>query len=313
MQLRTIISFLVLCTFILTVASAQKNMKMYAILCGQTEVFDIGRGCEVSVDKMTRFLEGVGNQLEMPVEHLTITGSDFTKDNILQAIADLELEDPDSSVIVFYATSHGFNYDGDATNYAFFGAHPRKKHLTRSEFEEFGLSLELEVHQAMMAKGARLTLSLGEACNNLLDIPTPESYYMPMNINVHQRMKELFVESEGDIISTSSDLGQFSWTDPREGGIWTNQFLRSFFQVMASEERATWDEVFERTGQYTLDESQSEANFEQRPRSDIDLINTPMQLVPEEVEVKTSRQNRKMEKNLQKQGYIIPRIKVIKE
>ena len=260
---------------------AQNSMKIYAILCGQTEVFDIGKGCEVSVSKMTDFLEVVSHETEIPVEYVYCVGEDYNKENILAQLDRINLENPDSSIVFFYATSHGFNYRDTPTRFAFLGAHPRRKNLTAREFNEFGMSLELDVHRRMLAKGARLTITLGEACNNVIDMNVPDRY-QAMNLNRPHRLRELFRESIGDIISTSSKIEQFSWTDSKDGGIWTNQFLRAFDEVTSGSELAEWEEIFDRARGYTVAVAEEEAQVTQEPDDYIDIISTPMQLVPEE-------------------------------
>ncbi|MCH2081900.1 MAG: caspase family protein [Saprospiraceae bacterium] len=275
-----LVSFLALCFLMSIPLQAQDGMKIYAVLCGQTDVFDIGKGCEVSVSKMTDFLEVVSHETEIPVEYVYLTGENYSKDNILSTLDQLDLENPDSSIIFFYATSHGFNYKDTPTRFAFLGAHPNRKNLTAREFNEFGMSLELDVHRRLMSKSARLTITIGEACNNVIDMDVPDRY-QAMNLNRPHRLRELFRESIGDIISTSSKLDQFSWTDSKDGGIWTNQFLRSFDEITSSSEYAEWQEIFDRARNYTVGVAEAEAQVTQEPDDYIDIISTPMQLIDE--------------------------------
>lgn len=281
-------AMLILATALYT--HAQNSMKIYAVLCGQTEVFDIGKGCEVSVGKMTDFLEVVSHETEIPVEYVYCTGENYSKQNILAQLDRINLENPDSSIIFFYATSHGFNYQDTPTRFAFLGAHPRRKNLTAREFNEFGMSLELDVHRRLLSKGARLTITIGEACNNLINMDVPDRY-QAMNLNRPHRLRELFRESIGDIISTSSKLDQFSWTDSKDGGIWTNQFLRSFDEITSGNEYAEWQEIFDRARNYTVSVAEEQAQVTQEPDDYIDIISTPMQLIKEEKQPKAVIKN----------------------
>lgn len=277
------------------VAQFTQAQTIHAILCGATNVSDIGSGCQSSLKLMENALTYVGSQTGMEVDFTLLSGSDFRKDNIMETIADLKVGDDD--VIFFYSTSHGFNYNDNPSKFTFIGAHPNKIEMTRSELENFGLSLEMEVYRPLMNKNARLTITMAEACNTVVDIPAP-STYNAMNINIQKRLKELFLEAKGSAISTSSRVDQRSWTDPKDGGIYTNMFIESLNEVIGSKNKAEWDDVFNKTESLTMAYAENEnLRGGQRPDTETNFHDTP-------IEVK---------KDIDEHDYVAPSIKVVKE
>lgn len=287
---------IILAMLIVCVAQFTQAQTIHAILCGATNVADIGKGCQSSLDLMENALTYVGAQTGMEVEFTFLNGNDFRKDNILEAIQDLKVGDDD--VIFFYSTSHGFNYNNNPSKFTFIGAHPNKIEMTRSELESFGLSLEMEVYRPLMNKNARLTITMAEACNTVVDIPSP-STYNAMNVNIQKRLKELFLEAKGSAISTSSRVDQRSWTDPKDGGIYTNMFIEAMNEVIGSKNKAEWDDVFDKTESLTMAYAEKEnLRGGQRPDTDTYFHDTP-------IEVKKDDDDN--------HDYVAPSIKVKKE
>lgn len=284
--------------------------QIHAILAGSTNVSDIGKGCEVSIKKMESALEYIEAQTGIDVEITKITGNKFTKDNIVQEINNLNPKADD--VVFFFSTSHGFNYNDVPSQYAFISAHPTKNEMSKRELQQFGLSLEQEVYQPLRDKGARLTITLAEACNTVVDIASPSSYQV-MNVNIPKRLKELFLEQKGGVIASSSQIDQRSWTDEQDGGIYTNMFIEAMNTVITDSKKATWDDVMSKTNEYTKNYAASEGiRGGQNPISETDvnkydrnngnrnrttpnrkpepvLVDTPIKLIEEEEEVEAKK------------------------
>lgn len=305
-----------------------KGQQIHAILAGSTNVSDIGKGCEVSIKKMESALEYIEAQTGIEVDITKITGNQFTKSNIVQTINNLNPKADD--VVFFFSTSHGFNYNDVPSQYAFISAHPTKNEMSRRELQTFGLSLEKEVYQPLRDKGARLTITLAEACNTVVDIAAPSSYQV-MNVNIPKRLKELFLEQKGGVIASSSQLNQRSWTDSQDGGIYTNMFIEAMNTVITDSKKATWDDVMSKTNEYTKNYAASEGiRGGQNPISETDvnkhdrnnrngnrttpnrkpepvLVDTPIKLVDEEEEVEAKKTEKEQSK---KNDYVAPKVKV---
>lgn len=252
--------------------NAQNNAKMYAIVCGGTSISDIGSGVQMSIEMITEALEVVQNHTGMEVETKLLVGANFTKSKIQAAINSINPSSND--VIWFYSTSHGFNYKDAPSQFTFIAAHPTLTVMDSTEFNAYALSLEQEVYGKLLNKGARLTIAMAEACNNIVNLPAPNRYKKMKTLEA-TRIKELFLETEGSIISCSSELNTYSYTDLDRGGFYTNMFLIALNEVVTGNETATWEKVFKLTGNKTNSYALKNANAKQRPRS---IVDTPMQL-----------------------------------
>lgn len=299
---------------------------IHAILAGSTNVSDIGNGCKVSIKKMEEAFKYIEAQTGLEVELTKVTGHNFTKSNLVRAVNNLNPKPDD--VIFFFSTSHGFNYNDVPSQYAFISAHPTKSEMTRKELEQFGMSLEKEVYLPLRAKGARLTITLAEACNSVVDIPAPSAYQV-MNVNIPARLKELFKESKGGVIASSSQVDQRSWTDSRDGGIYTNMFIEAMNTVITSAKKATWDDVMTKTNEFTRNYAAKEnIRGGQNPVSETDVqkyerpksrkVDTPIKLIEEKIEEKESQTDTKNEESTKKNNkstdaksdYVAPKVKV---
>jgi len=231
-----------------------QNDTLYAIICAATLVNDIGSGCEASALQIEQTIGFAGALCGMPVKYYFCKGSDFQKDFILRTLDSINPRTNDA--IFFFATSHGFNMADSTTRYPYLVAHPtRESTLAACEVEEFGLSLEKEVYATLEKKNARLTVVLGEACNTVIEWRLPEQYNA-MNLNCAARMKDLFANSRGKVIGASSKPGQASWTDPSNGGVYTQSFINAMNDLLASPKPVSWDDQMEKTRQYSISHAQ---------------------------------------------------------
>ena len=162
--------------------------------------------------------------------------------------------------------------------------------MTQEEFDVYGLSLEKEVMKTLQKKGARLTIAMAEACNTIIDIPTPKRYNA-MNVNIGKRLEELFIYESGSLIASSSVIDQRSWTDDKDGGIYTNMFINALNEVISSDKKAKWETVFSLTTEYTKDYAKDIPNG-QKPQFENNKKDTPIKL-------KSS-------------SYIAPKVKLVK-
>lgn len=229
--------------YLLSISNVLSAQKIHAIICGGTSITDIGEGCEASIDLIEDALKIIGEQSEMVLETHLIIDEDFNKKNIIEEINNLQPSSDD--VIFFYSTSHGFNYNDNISRYTFIMAHPHQPEGF-NELDKYGLSLEKDIFNVLKSKGARLTISMAEACNNILDFPSPNRY-KAMTPIVARNIKALFKEYDGDIIACSSTLGQYSYTDLDNGGFFTNMFMEALNDVVTSTRKATWENLMQLT------------------------------------------------------------------
>lgn len=229
-------------TLILTAGNIQAQT-IHAIICGGTNIPDIGSGCQASVDLIKDAFDVIEDQSTMTFKPYFLLGNNFTKSNILSTINSISPGSDD--VIFFYSTSHGFNYNDNISPFTFIMAHPNSPG-GNDQLDKYGLSLEKEIYNVLANKGARFTLVMAEACNNIIDVPSP-ARYKAMSPSVKKNIKALFLKSKGSAIVCSSKLSQYSYTDMESGGFFTNMFMESLNDAVIATEEATWKKVLDLT------------------------------------------------------------------
>lgn len=246
------------------------------VLAGATALSDIGPGCNKSIDLMHQTFQNIGNYTGMQTDFLFCTGYSYTRDRILETLEQIPVGQ--YQLLVFYNTSHGFNYLDAPSPHTFFIAHPTHHgQLSAYEFEYYGLSLELEVRPLLESKGAELLLLMSESCNTIIPVTMPE-LYVQMDARVSQRLRELFLEAKGVVTISSSSLGQASYTDNEKGGYFTNAFNHALNDLIASPERVSWSQLLDRASSYTSAYADL-ANLEsgQEPLYDLEVIEPGLQ------------------------------------
>ena len=113
------------------------------------------------------------------------------------------------------------------------------------------LSVE-SIHEKLKNKNARLTLTIGDLCNSIprlrnrtagqTEIPFKSGFLFD-----NQKLKKLFIETQGDLISTSSKKGQWSYTMGNDSnGHFTNAFIDAFTKEASkvSNYNGSWTSLF---------------------------------------------------------------------
>lgn len=201
------------------------DVKMHVIIVANTLDQSIGQGCEVDRYKLISEFGNIAEALNIKLEKTVIYGNDFNKANVQKAINDLS-PGPDDIVVFFYR-GHGFRLETQTSYFP-------QMHLVHSQFQEFQ-SMELEeVYRQIKAKGARLNIILGDMCNSFINAPQlsqQTNTFMQSNFYPDtEKLKKLFLQSKGSVISAAAKPGEVSWVHPLTGGLYTSSFLESLYQ-----------------------------------------------------------------------------------
>lgn len=222
--------------------------RIKVILAGGTDITDIGPGCKVSVDLMKDAYDYIADVTGMEVDYSFCTGDNFNKEYILHVVDNVESGMYDA--IVFFNSSHGFNYQNTVSQHTFFVAHPTESgSMSQEEFVTYGISLEKEIFNTLQTKGSPRVLVFSESCNQAINMEVP-NMYKTMNLNIAKRLKELFLGPPVEMISSSSEYGQYSYTDNDMGGIYVNSLLHAMNDVTTKCDKASWDLVMSKTQNY---------------------------------------------------------------
>lgn len=279
---------------------AQKNaLRIECIMIGQTDIYDIGRACEVSMNKCEDWIKDIESATGIPANITRIEGVDYNKANIQNFLSSFSLDDPENTILIFYGTGHGFNYQSNVLKYPVFGVHPTRKQFTGNQFNEFAVSLQKDIHEPLLATGPKFLLTIGELCNELVDdLEVPQEYrnvILPMS-PCNGNYEELFSQTQGDIIAASSQRGQLSFTSGLTGGVFFGEFLDAF-ETAANDCNRTpdWGRILDNA------QTNTEAANGQIPIYDVGYIDSPVELIsdadlPAPKAAKSKKERRKMKR-----------------
>ena len=200
----------------------QKNLLHYMDLCNQ-----IAAG----IDLMEVAESFVGNKC--------------SKDYLMKWLKSFKCNSDD--IVLFYYMGHGTRSVQDTSMFP--------QMCLGSSYDEDFVSLEY-VKNAIMEKGPRFALIMGDCCNNEGMYVTPKNTVLSSagnsvidGIIESENLKRLFLESTGCVIASGSRAGEYSWinTDPTntdKAGIFTDAFIEGLCDYTKVQRNScSWNEL----------------------------------------------------------------------
>lgn len=231
------------------------DVKFHLIFAADTEDPGIGTSTYKDMNDITNLFRKATRELGIKFEFHQLYGDNFTKTSILSKLNSLAISSKD--IVLFYYSGHGYscgysqfpfmNLDGD------------------------DMTLE-SLHTALKNKNARLTLTIGDLCNS---IPrsrdgTKSEAFLPFKsafLFDTDKLKRLFVLSKGDLISTSSAKGEYSYCMKNSDGSlsnghFTNAFINAFTKEtsMVNTNTGDWNILLNSAYYEAKDETLDEMN-----------------------------------------------------
>lgn len=218
------------------------NATLHLIVVANTEVSDIGQACKVDLENVKSEFKGISKVLNMTYDEKLVSGNNYGKQQLADIVSTFTPAPND--VVVFVYTGHGFRFQ-DQTDY-----YPNMD-LSSSSYDDptknyVALS---DVYKELSAKGARLNLFFSDCCNSEIAANRPvigtSSLFSRSNNNYDiEKLRLLFLQSQGNLLTTAASPGEYSWC-----GINGGFFLLSVIESMRnqisaiSEEEPSWDNL----------------------------------------------------------------------
>jgi len=223
-----------------------KTTVLHFVLIANTLDPSIGLACASDQLNLTNEFRQIANALDVGFREYIVFGDNFSKEKTLSSLNLLAAGSND--IIVFIYRGHGFRWKNQADDW------PRldlrnSSFPTNTENNSINLS---EVNNIIAAKGARLNIVLGDCCNNEINqSPVTGSNYMSFQTDNNSdlsRLRKLFMNSKGTILSASAQKGEFSWNS-LQGGLYSISFLQSLREEISylNIGSASWDNVLTKT------------------------------------------------------------------
>ncbi|NJN77767.1 MAG: caspase family protein [Saprospiraceae bacterium] len=247
-NLRHFLLFTICCLFI-NIANGQN---LHAIVFAATEDATIGEGTEKSLELISTEIEAIAKNSGLAPVLYYRKGQRFNQANLERIYQQLDGENLENDVVLFYFLGHGYSQRSKYPNLLFLNTDGE---LDEAEIAGYSVNLKT-ISDELLTKKARLTIVIGEACNDDLSVEevteTGESFStMKPVLADKSRYKRLFLNASGSFIFWSSQTGQPSYISPTKGGAFTQGFLSALQEQTAKNENdittTSWSKILENT------------------------------------------------------------------
>lgn len=239
---------------------------MYSIIVANTEDSSIGKSCEIDQMMMIAEMNTVAKSIGYEIIITTISHSKFCFEEVDYVIKNLKCNSND--IIWFYYTGHGFNKTDHASKWPVMALNTG------------GFPLDL-IHIKLMQKGARLNVTMGDCCNNILDASKAINKNLVVadeDISSKEKIyKNLFLKPKGNILVSSSEKGESSYSHPYKGSYFTDEFNKALVYAVNYSNTLSWEALLNDVKNRVL---RLNSNEPQTVQFEINLENLPQPPTP---------------------------------
>ena len=232
------IIFLLSIALIITHSFNLRGQTIHLMIVSDTEDPSIGQSCLVDQNSVYNQFLSISNEINYKLDTVLVNSKLFNYNNVKNALDKIK-PDP-SDILVFYYSGHGYNFDESKRCSEW----PIMHLKTKDAF----LGLD-EVHEIMKKKNARLTLTLGDLCNEIIDkrVLLPRGLIVEdiLPSNKKEIYTNLFTQFKGDILISTSKRGQYSYSDAKNGGFYSFCFVEALNDAANYNSSITWPQLLD--------------------------------------------------------------------
>lgn len=225
---------------------------MHAILAVDTGDDNIGESVAQDLEVVGSALEVVAKVTGLALKRHVYESGDFTVENVKSAVEDVRPRPDD--VLIFYYSGHGYRTPSKQSRWPYL-------QFPSDHALDFG-----EIADALLEKGARMTVSLVDACNNVLDVRLRAERLGEGKVSEARGIRALFLQSKGYVTAASSIPGEPSY-GTRDGGLFTQSWIDAL-ATEAGRGDPSWHSMMRNAAGRRL----SAGNDSQQPFFEMDVI-----------------------------------------
>lgn len=242
--------FLTLCLSCLLYSYIANAQRIQAIIFADTNDSSIGQGVQVNRNNMKLFINELAAGLGMSESLMPIKvydGYNCTNSNLKQVIKNFSCDSQD--IVIFCYFGHGGRSYNDPSEFP-------QMCLGSNNQADF-VPLE-DVRDAIVKKGPRFCLVLGDCCNSYASGITKKRnvFNAAGNTNISlgeaETLQKLFMGFKGAIIGAGCKKGEYSWINSKYGGFFTSGFFYEFGNSLKKGD-SDWNKMFTNIQQSVLD------------------------------------------------------------
>ena len=231
------------------------NVTMHLIVVADVEDRNIGEAGKVDVQGIGKEFQAAANEIGVKVKSTYIADSNFSRTTVVNFINN-DLKPGSNDIVVFVYTGHGFRFDNDSDPYPRFS-------LTRNRQSPVENNLSAsEVYNSIKRKGARLNITIVDACNSKIGIDKPNYnegvVLKPSDAGISRSaVASLFLNTRGNILMAAATKGEYALSSARIGGFFIHSFLDAFMYEtsIANGSSPSWVTIFSKAKSYASDKT----------------------------------------------------------
>lgn len=224
------------------------DAKLHVVMVANTLVTDIGGSCTVDKDNVVRQFDVIAAELDIEIEKTIIDGTNFNKDYVRQQLSNLNPSSND--IVVFMYSGHGYRWSDQSSDYPQLDLR-YSNYQSVSESTSYNLAT---IYNTIKNKGARLNIVIGDCCNSDIGVTSRDGEFSLASRNYNtqgkiERLKKLFLESEGNLIVAAAKPNQTSCGNSRDGGYYISSFFSSLTKETSQLETGnpSWKNLIDRS------------------------------------------------------------------
>jgi hypothetical protein len=204
---------------------AEKPVTLHLVVVANSLDMSIGAGCDVDSRKLKIEFSNIAEALGISFKSYVIDGKSFAKTQVLNTVD--ALQPGSNDIVAFFYRGHGFRFSGQTDTWPMMA-------MRYSNFQTLESIAISDIYNRIIGKGARLNLVFGDMCNNDIGISQPVlNSHSAMQSNLYpsdEKLRHLFLEAKGNVLSVAAKPGEVSWVNNAEGGLYTSSFFEALYK-----------------------------------------------------------------------------------
>ncbi|MCK4501067.1 caspase family protein [Candidatus Babeliales bacterium] len=271
--LRSIIALCLVC-YCISIPKFTYNQTLHAIIVAATNEDNhvIRKGIQLTVDAMEDEIDLIHKNTKLTTKYYKVTGQDFESAKLRHTIDNIYCNNDD--VIFFYFDGHGFRYRDQIDKWPILAV-GYDIHSIQEAFK-YGVPFS-EIIESLKNKGARLTFMIADCCNSATSYSTPVDKEiigqasLSFSIRLPERFRELYENSSGTIIASSSIPGQESRVSNVYGSYFTSSLIEVHKELTSISNNANWEDILEKSKNRTIRITELNNKKEQIPQFEVNV------------------------------------------